>query len=69
VLFKWDGVVEGDIDDVFTFCNQVRGEEYDNTAVGPSPILSTCDTLTVIDPKDCVYHKTRIIFNNSFTIR
>jgi hypothetical protein len=53
VLFKWDGIVEGDIDDVFTFCNQVRGEEYDNTAVGPSPILSTCDILTVIDPNDC----------------
>jgi len=53
VLFKWDGVVEGDIDDVFTFCNQVRGEEYDNTAVGPSPSTPTCDILTVIEPNDC----------------
>ena len=50
-LYKWDGVVGGDIGDVFQFCNEVVGQEYDNTDVGPSN--TDCDELTVIDPNDC----------------
>jgi hypothetical protein len=54
VLFKWDGVVEGDVDDEFFFCNQVTGEEYDDTVVPPSPVFpGACDELTIIDPNDC----------------
>ena len=49
-LFKWDGTVAGDIDDVFLFCNSASGE-------GPvfTSIISniSCDSMTVIDPNDC----------------
>jgi len=53
-IFKWDGEVQGTVDDVLTFCNQVEGEEEDGTLVGPSPSpLPSCDELTIIDPNDC----------------
>ena len=52
-IFKWDGTVVGDIDDILDFCNQIQGQEYDDTVVGPSPAFGTCDALTVIDPNDC----------------
>jgi hypothetical protein len=50
-LFKWDGVIAGDIDAVFTFCSAVSGDHPDDgpiTSGGPS-----CDSVTVIDPNDC----------------
>jgi len=49
-LFKWDGVVNGDIGSTFTFCNSVTGDD------GSAPLVTsaqTCDLLTVIDPNDC----------------
>jgi hypothetical protein len=49
-LFKWDGTVAGEIDDVFTFCNQASGEEPDATPVTSS---ISCDSMTVINPNDC----------------
>ena len=49
-LFKWDGVVAGDIGDVFKFCNEVTGQDYDDTVVSSN---TDCDELTVIDPNDC----------------
>jgi hypothetical protein len=53
-IFKWDGEVQGTVDDVLTFCNQVEGQEEDGTLVGPSPSpLPSCDELTIIDPNDC----------------
>jgi len=50
-LFKFDGVVAGDIGDVFLFCNEVSGQEYDDTNAPDSN--TDCDALTVIDPNDC----------------
>jgi hypothetical protein len=49
-LFKWDGTISGDIDDVFTFCNQASGEEPDATLVTSN---LSCDEMIVIDPNDC----------------
>jgi len=50
-IYKWDGVVEGDVGDVFTFCNEAVGELYDDTPLPPT--ATTCDTLEVINPNDC----------------
>ena len=52
ILFKWDGTVEGDVGDIFEFCNQVQGQEYDDTPVGPTT-PPTCDRMEVINPNDC----------------
>ncbi len=49
-LFKWDGVVNGDIGSTFTFCISVSGDD------GTPPLVTsteTCDLLTMIDPNDC----------------
>jgi hypothetical protein len=50
VIFKWDGTVSGEIDDVFTFCNQASGTDPDLNTVNSGLV---CDDLTVIDPNDC----------------
>ena len=49
-IFKWDGTVTGEINDVFTFCNQATGTDPDLNSVSSSLV---CDDLTVIDPNDC----------------
>lgn len=50
MIFKWDGVVSGDVGDVFNFCNSVTGKQLDDTSVSSN---IDCDSLTVIDPNDC----------------
>jgi hypothetical protein len=50
VLFKWDGVIWGDVDDEVLFCNQARG--VDPTFVDIDTAV-VCDDLIVIDPNDC----------------
>jgi hypothetical protein len=49
-IFKWDGEVQGEIGDVFTFCNQASGTDPDLNTVTSDFV---CDQLTVIDPNDC----------------
>jgi archaellum component FlaF (FlaF/FlaG flagellin family) len=49
-IFKWDGEVQGEIGDVFTFCNQASGTDPDLNTVTSDFV---CDELTVIDPNDC----------------
>jgi len=50
VLFKWDGVILGEIDSEVLFCNQARGVNPDPADVDS---LLVCDDLIVIDPTDC----------------
>jgi hypothetical protein len=52
-LFKWDGLVTGNVGDVFTFQNFARGyddESHTNPPVDSNPDI---DTLEIIDPNDC----------------
>ena len=51
-IFKWDGVILGDVGAEFEFCSSAQGEY----GPGPTPINSgadSCDLLTVINPNDC----------------
>jgi len=50
-LFKWDGIILGDIGSVFTFCSAVSGTHPDEGSISSG--APTCDSLTVIDPNDC----------------
>ena len=51
-IFKWDGIVNAEIDETFVFCNGGLGFESNLiTRVLDSNI--PCDTLRVIDPNDC----------------
>ncbi len=49
-IFKWDGKITGEINDVFTFCNTAAGKDPDLNTVNSDFV---CDELTVIDPNDC----------------
>ena len=49
-VFDWDGVITGEVNDQFLFCNQASGTDPDFNTVTS---LLECDDLTVIDPNDC----------------
>jgi len=50
-MFKWDATISGDVDSVFTFCSAVSGTHPNDGSISSG--TPSCDSLTVIDPKDC----------------